>query len=271
MKFLPVDKWESFDFSVDMCITSVDIFSYVLKHSKCVDKPYWNITLFIKLFSRGDWDGIHVIKGKMNTIADRVEAIGGEVKYLLIEEPASIEKIEQMEKRLGVKLPSSFRKVLMEFSENVTFYWYLPDENTMPEEFSGIFSGNLDWALNTLPVCEEGRLGWIEHVFPNPDDPYDAVWHDKLAFCDVGNGDMLAFDLREADDDAAIVYLSHEGDTSHGYKLADNFIDLLEKWSKVAFVGAEDWQWMKFTKDKQSGIEPNGEPAKRFRSWLGID
>jgi hypothetical protein len=47
-------------------------------------------------------------------------------------------------------------------------------------------------------------------VFPNPADPYDCVWHEKLAVLDVPNGDLIAIDL-EPSAQGSVVYLSHDG------------------------------------------------------------
>lgn len=69
-------------------------------------------------------------------------------------------------------------------------------------------------------------MGWIENVFSDPEDEYDVVWHNKLAFSEVGNGDYLAFDMSNTED-APIVYLSHDNGEGHGYILANNFIEFL--------------------------------------------
>jgi hypothetical protein len=37
----------------------------------------------------------------------------------------------------------------------------------------------------------------VSDVFSNTEDPYDAVWHNKLAFYKIGNGDLIAFDLAD--------------------------------------------------------------------------
>lgn len=83
-------------------------------------------------------------------------------------------------------------------------------------------------------------------MFPNANDPYDVVWHNKAAFYDVGNGDYLAFDLAEAQH-GSVVYLSHDDGQGHGYVLAADFADLLERWVPIACTGGEDWQWLPFT------------------------
>lgn len=49
----------------------------------------------------------------------------------------------------------------------------------------------------------------------------------------MGNGDYLAFDMKD-DIDAPIIYLSHDDGEGHGYKIANNFIEFIENWSRVA-------------------------------------
>jgi hypothetical protein len=212
-----------------------------------------------------------VLKKRIDVIISRIEQFGGEVQEVIIEEPANLEKIIETERMLGVKFPKSFKKVIQEFSGNFSIRWFLPDEMEPPHEFRGIFSGTPHWGLDLIESFEEGRKGWIEHVFKDPDNEYDAVWHDKLAFAEVGNGDYLAFDMKASGDDAPIVYLSHDDGEGHGYEIANNFIELIDHWSRVAFVGCEDWQWVPFTKGAESGIIPDGEAAVRFREWLQLD
>lgn len=205
---------------------------------------------------------------RVHSITSRIQQLGGKVQEVVIDEPASPEQIMQMEEQLGVMLPKSFKQVLQEYSGNFSIRWFLPDNLERPHEFIEIFCGTPHWSLERLPEFEEGRKGWVDNVFSNPDDPYDAVWHHKLAFCEVGNGDYLAFDLKDSHD--SIVYLSHEGGTGHGYKLANNFLEFIENWSRIGFVGCEDSQLIPFTTSPDSGIDADGEAAKRFRDWLEL-
>lgn len=211
-----------------------------------------------------------LIKKRIELITLKIKEIGGEIQEIIIDKPASLKQILQTEKKLGVKLPACFKKVLLEFSGNFSFRWFLPDDMEQPNEFREIFCGTPHWSLELLTQFEEDRKGWIDNVFSNPKNEYDAVWHNKLAFCEVGNGDYLAFDMKN-NTDAQIIYLSHDDGEGHGFKIANNFIEFIENWSRIGFVGCEDWQWVPFTTNSISGINPNGEAAKRFRSWLRLE
>ncbi len=105
--------------------------------------------------------------------------------------------------------------------------------------------------------------------FPNIHDPYDCVWHDKLGIHVVANGDVLALDLQQ--NPAPLVYLSHDDGQGHGYVLGREFEDAMDRWMPLGCVGPEDWQWLPFVTSRDSGIEPDGENAIRWREWFGID
>ena len=110
---------------------------------------------------------------------------------------------------------------------------------------------------------------WVE-TFPNVEDPYDNVWHHKFAFADVPNGDQLAFDLKFMLD-PPVVYLSHDDGEGHGYRLGNDFIDFMERWSLLGCPGNEDWQMMPFLPDATSGLDVYGENARMWREWFGLD
>ncbi len=211
------------------------------------------------------------LRQRIETITTRFREIGGQVAEVTIGEPASIDQITQVETELGVKLPISFKQVLTEFSSDFSIRCFLPDNMKKPEAFIQIFSVCPSWKLKDLVRLEGEREEWIKNVFPNPEDPYDAVWYNKLVFHGVGDGDLLAFDLSTGDIDPPIVYLCHDGSPGHGHKMADNFLDLLDKWSRVGFIGSDYFQWQTFTTSSESGIQPDVENAKKFREWLKLE
>ncbi|KQL43947.1 1,3-beta-glucan synthase regulator [Brevibacillus choshinensis] len=209
-------------------------------------------------------------KQRIEIIAHRIREIGGDVQEIRMEEPASEEQVAEIERTLGFPLPTSFKKTLVEFSSSFSFRWFVPDDFELPGKFRGIFGGTPHWGLNLIQEFDGERKGWAENVFTNREDEYDAVWHNKLAFLAVGNGDYIAFDLN-GNDDPPVVYLSHDDGEGHGYIIGENFRDFMDKWSRIAFVGAEDWQWIPFTMNINSGIVPDGEAANEFRSIMKLD
>jgi len=217
------------------------------------------------------------IKSRCEFIKNSIESTGGEVQELMIKPPASMEDIKFVERELKNEIPETFIKVLSEFSSSFSFRWFLPDPylnqeytENKPSKFKEIFSGSPNWSLDLLTQHQLVVSDYIKTVCPNPEDPYDAVWHNKFAFCSVENGDYLAIDL-DPNEKEKVVYLSHNGGVGHGYKLANNIIELLDNWSRVGFVGCEDFQWIIFTESPNSGINPDSETANEFRNWLNLN
>lgn len=181
--------------------------------------------------------------------------LGGDAEDLIIANAASQLEVEEIEMQIEVKLPQSFRRVVTEYSSSVQMTWFLPDGFTLPKPLQGIFCGNCDWNLSLLPRLEGGRKEWVKTCFPNPDNHYDKVWHNKLAFQAVGNGDMLALDI--AQQPSPVVYLSHDDGQGHGYILGKDFEDFIEKWSQLGCVGAEYWQMIPFILGPKTGLDPD--------------
>ncbi len=206
---------------------------------------------------------------RFNAALQACEQKNGECERIIIHEPATTEQVEAVETELGQPLPTSFKEVLINFSARVELRWSLPDDLYPPDPFSGIFRGELNWDLAWLIDLEKNRQGWIKHVFPNVDDPYDRVWHDKLAFESIANGDMLALDLKV--DGSPVVYLDHGGCDFHGTVLGHNFIDFIDRWSMLGFPGPECMQFQKFVNSRTNGIEPNGENAVKWKKWFGLE
>lgn len=198
----------------------------------------------------------------LNSIAD----IGGDARELVIKPGASEEKIQKEEEKIGIPIPSELREAL-KLSSHFEFSWFLPDDFKLPTEFREIFCGHLHWGIEFIENIYSGYQGWIRECYPNPEDSYDAVWHHKFPFQEVGNGDYLSIDLSE-DNYGKIVYLSHDDGEGHGYEMASSFSELLANWVPLGCAGAEDWQWLPFTNGMKSKIDPKSANGRLWRSLI---
>ena len=86
---------------------------------------------------------------------------------------------------------------------------------------------------------------------------------------EVGNGDCIAFDL-SLGEDPPVVYLSHDDGQGHGYVMGRNFMELIDHWSRIGFVGSEDWVWLPFVAGKLSGLDPECGAAQQWREILNL-
>lgn len=204
-----------------------------------------------------------------NTLAS-IEKIGGETEELIISDKASIEDIKKVETLIENELPHSFKKVLTQFASSVYFSWSLPDNFNLPTQLKGIFCGECIWSLDKLSSIVDSQKSWVKECFSNPNDEYDKVWHNKLAFIEVVNGDFISFDL-EYMPDPPVVYLSHDGDISNGYILGDNFFDFIDKWTMLGCVGTEDWQMEPFIDSPTSGLNAYCDNAFKWRALIDLE
>ena len=215
-----------------------------------------------------------LFKKRLNLFLEKIEDLGGEVEPLTIEKPTTEEEIKAVEAQLGYTLPPHFREVLLENTTHLEFGWDIDDiideeDISLPDKLAEIFRGKLLFGLDLLLDYEEDRQDWEGEVYPNSDKEYDRVWHNKMSFFQVGNGDYIAIEL-EPENYGKVVYLSHDGSENHGLYIADNFKEFLMNYAAVGCTGGEDWQWEPFyTKGK--GIDPTSKNAKTWYKVLGIN
>ena len=215
-----------------------------------------------------------LFKKRLNLFLEKIEDLGGEVEPLTIEKPATEEEIKAVEAKLGYTLPPHFREVLLENTAHLEFGWDIDDiideeDISLPDKLAEIFRGKLLFGLDLLLDYEQDRQDWEGEVYPNSDKEYDRVWHNKMSFFQVGNGDYIAIEL-EPENYGKVVYLSHDGSENHGLYIADNFKEFLMNYAAVGCTGGEDWQWEPFyTKGK--GIDPTSKNAKTWYKVLGIN
>ena len=154
-----------------------------------------------------DWDRV---VATWKATLEAVERVGGyttleaarsagirhsKVWGLTVEGPASVSDIRRIETDLGIGLPPAVSRFFLECSRSVDFRWQLPCDFLLPEQFRELFCGGFSLSLEALPEHERGRFSG-EQTFPDPNDPYDVVWHQKLGVIPVMNGDYLGIDLR---------------------------------------------------------------------------
>ena len=209
------------------------------------------------------------MKERLTHILQRIEKLGGDARPLIYEAPASYDDVYEIEQRLNYKIPDDFRNALLTLSSHCEFKWFLPDNFPLPNELRQIFSGELHWGIEFILSFNRNKDNWINEVFTDPEDEYDKVWHNKIVFQQVGNGDYLSIDLLP-DTYGKIVYLSHDDGEGHGYVMANSFSELLDNWTQLGCVGSEDWQWLPFCEDKTSGIYPNHTNGLLWRQTIGL-
>lgn len=204
------------------------------------------------------------IETHLSEFKTAIEALGGSFSDLIIDSTSSEGEIKRIEAELGMPLPSDLKEFALNVSRRIEFDWTLPDDFELPDGLDEIFSGRFEYCITDIPVHEKGRASWQSDCFPNEEDSYDAVWHNKLGFHHVPNRDYLGFDSS-----GQVVYLSHDDGEGHGVIMASSFTDLMMSWIPLGCPGPEDWQWLSFISDTESGIDPHSALARKWIEVLG--
>ena len=215
-----------------------------------------------------------LFKKRLNLFLSKIEALGGATEPLSIEKPATEEEVKAVEAKLGYTLPPHFREVLLENTAHLEFWWNISKfleerEDFLSDELRGVYYSDLLFGLDLLLDYEDNCQGWVREVYPDYNNEYDRVWHNKMAFLHIVNGDYIAIEL-EPENYGKVVYLSHDGSENHGLYIADNFKEFLMNYAAVGCIGGDDWQWEPFY-SKGKGIDPTSKNAKTWYKVLGIN
>lgn len=209
----------------------------------------------------------------------------------VIAPPVSLDEITIIEKTCGITLPRDFVHVVTTYSASVFFEWKSrrreqTDSDSDWKNFPSPFSCDFwSWGkfLWSAPEYKNLYVSFdsTQEAFPLKPTPelasvwdgymeeYNWQWHQKLPLLETPNGDFIAFDLRNGNDDGhPIVYLSHDLEDTHGMRLADNFIDFITTWSRVGCVGPEEWKLNKFHDKAADRLVTDGELGDRFRKFV---
>jgi hypothetical protein len=205
-----------------------------------------------------------------NWVCDAIAARDGDVvERPKIAKPLSDQKLTAVKKRMGIDMPREFEDVLRNYSARVSFFWFVEDEQAeaLPETLR-ICSGGSDNALwdvaNLAAMSRAARdhapSGWLS---------FRDGLRGRLPFIGVGNGDVIAFDMRRGTSNCPIVYLSHENDPdAHDAQLADNLIDFVTRWSYLGGPNVDYHYLAPFYDRRAKRLKIDGANAKRWRKWL---
>ena len=180
------------------------------------------------------------------------------------------QELKDIEATIGTSIPPSLRETFLNFSKKIWLLATFPETLEIPPNLKDVFSANFLISPDELLNAEDDRKSWVEGCFPNLEDPYDKVWHNKLGFMTVPNGDVIAFDLNDSKEDKRVVYLCHDGCEYHGYVLGESFSDYFSKLLLIGGCGNEGWQMEPFISNSVSGIDPDCDNAREYRKIIGL-
>lgn len=182
---------------------------------------------------------------------------------------ATQEEVIRLEEALGMPIPQSLRDTFLRLSKHICFSAFLPSDFVLPEALTEIFSAYFTLSMDEMIEAEASRKSWVDECFSNEEDEYDKVWHNKLGFMTVGNGDVIAFDLNDTKEDKRVVYLSHDDGEGHGVILGETFADYFNNLLLIGGCGNEDWQMLPFIQASK-GLDAYSANADTYRKLIGL-
>jgi hypothetical protein len=174
--------------------------------------------------------------------------------------------LDKAEREIGRSVPRSLKAVLLGFSGEVEFFWFLPERTRPPSLLSGVFCGECLWSVADLPRINQEATWLAENCFTEA-DPDHRLWANKFPFQSIGYGDFLAIDTTEADPQP-IVYLSHELGWGHGYRLGPSFVEFIERWTRLGCPSDDIFPL--FVPDRAGDLDVSSEWAIQWCKWFGL-
>ncbi len=209
-----------------------------------------------------DWKAFELrATSVLHTITELAAPGAAQIFYTKIPADDSRQKeIKAYEKERKKRLPESFRKALLEFAPKFEISWSVAGSDPNLADALGVSMGELSWDYRELAGMEEECRDAVSS------GDLDS-WENKLPFHRTGGSDMLAIDLSVKD--GPVVYLSHDGDDElENIALGKNFLDFIERASRIGFADPESYQYGFVTGDK--GLDLKAEASARIRKKLRI-
>lgn len=170
-----------------------------------------------------------------------------EQKYIE-NKPITKNELENVENELGFIFPNSLRQFYLNKSAGLQYSWTVVQDLFRLEYDNGwlhILSPNeiLLFHKEIKVIIEETVQN--KEISDFDEEIIESVkdWEYWIPIVLFPNGDAFCIDKKS--DYKNVLFLEHDvmdsGPNLHGLKLAKNFDDLLDKWSKVAFIDIFDW------------------------------
>lgn len=196
------------------------------------------------------------------------ERKGGDTVCLRVGPPASLREVNDVESALGRPLPRDFRDVLLTFSGEVQFFWFLPQGTSAPGKLSGVFCGECSWSVKSLSGINRELHSLVDSC-STAAPPIHSPWQHSIAFQVMACGDFLAIDATASTiDRQPVVYLNHEGGESDGYRLGPDFAGFIDVWTRLGCPS--DDVFPLFIPARRGFLDPRSAPAKEWCAWFGL-
>jgi len=122
-----------------------------------------------------------------------IRRLGGRSPPLEVGPRATEAEVADVEARLGRRIPSVLRGVLIEQARSFSFAWERDHFELLPHPWKHASEGRCLWSLDLLLALNADLEGWREAVYSDPTDEYARHWHGAFAVCATGLSDGTSF------------------------------------------------------------------------------
>ena len=164
--------------------------------------------------------------------------------------PISASELAILQNTLPTRIPPPFAEFLTKASSALSCYYSIATYREPTEVAKNHFAAhsdlmqeringgptffNIDNLTDGIQLCVDGADG-LSDIWPD----CSAKWLSAFPLIDIGNGDMIAFDVPSHPDNPPIVYLSHDENVVR--TIAPDFTSFLFEWEKINYIGLEIW------------------------------
>jgi hypothetical protein len=184
--------------------------------------------------------------------------------------PVTPNVLGEVEERIGHRLPDALRQGFLQETGGVKWQWF--------SDLFGLHSRRgCAWLQSPQEMADgfEDQVAMAEEAKSSGETAtsagYQAMasdWPNWIPVFRFPSGDSFCLDMAAADFDPPIVFLEHDvmdgGPNLHGMRLAQNFLDLVRRWSSVLYVEVPDWTPVV----DRDGIDVNAEIFRPLREHL---
>jgi hypothetical protein len=192
---------------------------------------------------------------KVRSIAECLEQGATAYVKLKISPPATEAEILETEKDLGKKIPSPLRGFFLKGSKGLSFSYLIND-----------LKGRVSIRLEDLSEHRDDVIEWARETWISEEPAQKEIWLSTFPFMHLENGDFLGLEMQSGKDEARVLYLNHEEESS---VIAPSFQSFLYEWERLCYIEPKLSQLETYL-DQSGHLSGEGAAADSLRSRLNV-
>lgn len=205
----------------------------------------------------------------------------GGIGNLFINQPASENDVLQIESTIGFELPQSFKKVVIDYSNQCDFYWNTQENSTCVLDDPNIYStqgepytnrnilngGLFDLGLWNLDKLIQLNAIRLDHDYLDEKNEEFHFWSNSFIFSGDGMGNYFGIDRKY--NIGEVIYLTNDKNF-HGWRLGKSFESFMNNWIQIGCAGGYINDYIALSSPHIPYINNKTTNAFKIKKWLEI-